>query len=48
MIEVLLLPKFMLSTALNKLGGSMNLLAIEKLEGGNYNIDSIIKAIQTF
>ena len=48
MIEVLLLPKFMLNTALNKLGGSMNLLAIEKLEGGNYNIDSIIKAIQTF
>ena len=42
------MPKFMLSTALNKLGGSMNLLAIEKLEGGNYNIDSIIKAIQTF
>jgi len=48
MIEVLLLPKFMLNTALNKLGSSMNLLAIEKLEGGNYNIDSIIKAIQTF
>ena len=42
------MPKFMLSTALNKLGGSMNLLAIEKLEGGNYYIDSIIKAIQTF
>ena len=42
MIEVLLLPKFMLNTALNKLGGSMNLLAIEKLEGGNYNIDSIL------
>ena len=38
----------MLSTALNKLGSSMNLLAIEKLEGGIYNIDSIIKAIQTF
>lgn len=42
------MPKFMLNTALNKLGSSMNLLAIEKLEGGNYNIDSIIKAIQTF
>ena len=26
----------------------MNMLAIEKLEGGAYNIDSIIKAIQTF
>ena len=26
----------------------MNILAIEKLEGGAYNIDSIIKAIQTF
>ena len=42
------MPKFMLSTALNKLGSSVNLLAIEKLEGGNYNIDSIIKAIQIF
>jgi len=26
----------------------MNMLAIEKLEGGAYNVDSIIKAIQTF
>ena len=26
----------------------MNILAIEKLEVGAYNIDSIIKAIQTF
>lgn len=26
----------------------MNILALEKLEGGAYNIDSIIKAIQTF
>ncbi|MBE6150516.1 MAG: hypothetical protein E7162_01690 [Firmicutes bacterium] len=26
----------------------MNIMAIEKLEGGNYNIDSIIQAIQTF
>lgn len=42
------MPKFMLNTTLNKLGSSMNLLAIEKLEGGSYNIDSIIKAIQTF
>ena len=25
----------------------MNLLAITKLEGGNYNIDSILKAIKT-
>ena len=26
----------------------MNIMAIEKLEGGEYNIDSIIQAIQTF
>lgn len=26
---------------------SMNLLAISKLDGGNYNIDSILKAIKT-
>ena len=26
----------------------MNMLAIEKLEGGAYNVDSIIKAFQTF
>lgn len=26
----------------------VNVLAIQKLEGGSYNIDSIIKAIQTF
>ena len=26
----------------------MNILQIEKLDGGDYNIDSIIKAIQTF
>ena len=37
-----------IGNALNKLGGTMNLLAIEKLDGGDYNVDSIIKAIQTF
>lgn len=26
----------------------INMLAIEKLDGGTYNVDSIIKAIQTF
>lgn len=26
----------------------LNLLKIEHLEGGSYNVDSIIKAIQTF
>ena len=26
----------------------LNMLAIEKLDGGTYNVDSIIKAIQTF
>lgn len=25
-----------------------NILAIQKLDGGSYNVDSIIKAIQTF
>lgn len=33
--------------SLSKLGNSMNLLAITKLDGGNYNIDSILKAIKT-
>lgn len=33
--------------SLSKLGNSMSLLAITKLEGGNYNIDSILKAIKT-
>ena len=32
----------------SKIGVSMNILEIEKLDGGNYNVDSIIKAIQTF
>ena len=41
------MPEFM-GNALAKVSGSMNLLAIEKLDGGNYNVDSIIKAIQTF
>lgn len=39
--------KFM-GNALAKASGSVNLLAIQKLDGGDYNIDSIIKAIQTF
>ena len=26
----------------------LNMLVIEKLDGGTYNVDSIIKAIQTF
>lgn len=26
----------------------LNMLAIEKLDGGTYNVDTIIKAIQTF
>lgn len=26
----------------------LNMLAIEKLDGGTYNVESIIKAIQTF
>ena len=42
------MPKFMLATTLNKMGSYMNLLKIEKLEGGEYTIDSIITAIQTF
>lgn len=41
------MPKF-LGNALTKVSGFMNLLAINKLDGGDYNVDSIIKAIQTF
>jgi len=33
--------------SLKRLGDSMNLLAINKLDGGNYNIDSILSAIKT-
>ena len=33
--------------SLTNLGNSLNLLAINKLDGGNYNIDSILKAIKT-
>ncbi len=33
--------------SLSKIGNSMNLLAITKLDGGNYNIDSILNAIKT-
>lgn len=39
--------KFMVKLFTN-VSSSMNLLKIEKLDGGDYNIDSIIKAIQTF
>ena len=35
-----------IGNALNKLGGTMNLLAIEKLDGGTYNVDSILSAIK--
>lgn len=38
----------MIKLLMTKMNGIVNTLAIEKLEGGNYNIDSIIKAIQTF
>ena len=31
-----------------KLANYFNMLKIEHLEGGGYNVDSIIKAIQTF
>ena len=37
-----------IGNALNKLGRTMNLLAIEKLDGGTYNVDSILSAINTF
>lgn len=33
--------------SLQGLENSMNLLAIEKLDGGNYNVDSILQAIKT-
>lgn len=36
-----------ISNSLTKVGESMNLLAITKLDGGNYNIDSILSAIKT-
>ena len=36
-----------IGNSLQNLGNSMNLLAIEKLEGGNYNVVSILKAIKT-
>ena len=39
--------RFIESTS-NKIGVPMNFLEIEKLDGGNYDVDSIIKAIQTF
>lgn len=39
--------KFIENTLI-KLRVPMNFLEIEKLDGGNYNVDSIIKAIQTF
>ena len=33
--------------SLSNIGNSMMLLAISKLDGGNYNIDSILNAIKT-
>lgn len=39
--------KFIENTLI-KLRVPVNFLEIEKLDGGNYNVDSIIKAIQTF
>ena len=33
---------------LTKIKDFINLLTINKLDGGNYNIDSILKAIKTF
>lgn len=36
-----------IGNSLYKIGDSMNLLAITKLDGGNYNIDSILNAIKT-
>lgn len=37
-----------LGFALSKLKSSVSLLAIEKLDGGGYTIDSILQAIKTF
>ena len=34
-------------TSLTNLGNTMNLLAINKLDGGSYNIDSILSPIKT-
>ncbi len=42
------MPKLMLTSLGTKIMGGISTLKIEKLDGGNYNIDSIIKAIQTF
>ncbi len=36
-----------IGNSLCKIGDSVNLLAITKLDGGNYNIDSILNAIKT-
>ena len=38
----------LMETSLSSIRDSVSLLAIEKLDGGSYNVDSIIKAIQTF
>jgi len=37
-----------MSELITNISNKFNILAIEKLEGGTYTIDSIIKAIQTF
>lgn len=39
--------RFISYSLINKIGESMNLLEIKKLEGGNYNVDSVLKAIKT-
>lgn len=36
-----------IGNSLSNIGNSVNLLAITKLDGGNYNIDSILNAIKT-
>ena len=38
----------LMETSLSSIRDSVSILAIEKLDGGSYNVDSIIKAIQTF
>ncbi len=36
-----------ISNSLNTIGNNISLLAITKLDGGNYNIDSVLNAIKT-
>lgn len=39
--------RFIGYSLINKIGETMNLLEVKKLEGGSYNVDSILKAIKT-